>query len=1061
MSVNDPPSEPPSATEEHLSDGTFGRMLRAVATVPGSAGSAVGKTFGRYRIIGELGRGGMGVVYEAVDAELNRHVALKLLPGELVDAQRRALFLSEVLVTAGLEHPGIVPVYDAGETPDGNLFYAMRKVSGRTLAALIAEAPAIAERMALLPHLIACANAVAYAHDVGIIHRDLKPANVVVGAFGETVVVDWGIATRVDAGPAGEAAAASPQAQRLGTPAYMAPEQASGAELGPRTDVFALGAMLYHLLDGRPPPRTGAGFDPRSDLEPELIAVMRKAMAPDPADRYPSLRELAEELRRFQAGQLVGAHRYSLDTLLWRWVRRHRSKVITAGVLAVAIAVASFATIRAIVHGRDAAEAARQVAERAQASAETRNRELLLLHARSEVPHDPTAALAWLKRSPHARADAPEEQQIATEAWARGVARYVLRGPAAFSDAVVAAGGRVVAASLTDRVLWWDDMTGPPHLLRASDGIGRSIEITADGRTLVSTDGAGAVRVWNLATGDSRRLAIRAAVIVLAPRGDRALLVHPVDGLHLFTLPDLAQVALDKDVEGAAFVDDGAHLAVARPGTVDVIDRAGRVVRAYARTSPHATVIAGSSDGRWVGVATRNGVDVVDRATGAWLRFATDEVAATSLRFSPDGRWAATCGAQAGSWLLDLRGHKATLLTRNERCFSNMAFSPDGGTLFTVGYDDNIHVWDVTTGLYRSLRGQQGSTSALMLSPDASWLVTTGSDATVRLFALDTRQTRLVRDAQAISRIAATGSFLTRETEPATFSIRSVDGATEPLAHVAYGELPEDNAFGALSRDGRIACWLDARGAIVVVERATGRRSSFGPYPDEKITAVELSATGALLATATDHGVIRSTVIATAATRVLGHHDHQAIVVRYSLDERQLASGGRDSKLRIWDLETGASTVIADHTARVWDVAFSPDGSWLASASADGTARSFRRDGRPLQVLRGHVGPVLSVDIAPTGAELLTTGIDGTIRRWSAQTGHGLVIRWFPMPVFSGLYSVDGTRYTVSHRDGFYLTDPSDPVVPQDRLAGWLEATTSATVDDAGHLGGPPVPGPP
>jgi eukaryotic-like serine/threonine-protein kinase len=1056
VSVNDPPEEPPSAVADDLSSGTFGQMIRAVAAVPGREATAVGKRFGRYEIVGELGRGGMGVVYEAIDAQLERRVALKLLPGELVGADRRELFLSEVLVTAGLEHPGIVPVYDAGETPDGNLFYTMRKVSGRTLAALIAEAPAPSDRMALLPHLIACANAVAYAHDLGIIHRDLKPSNVIIGAFGEAVVVDWGIATRVSA----TAEATGPAyARRLGTPAYMAPEQAAGAELSPRTDVYALGAMLYHLLDGRPPPRTAARFSARDDLAPELIAVIDKAMAADPAARYPSLRELAEELRRFQAGQLVGAHRYSLKTLLWRWIRKHRSKVITACALTVVLATFSFVALRAIVQGRDDAERARQIAERAQASAETRTREMRLLHARSEVPHDPTAAIAWLKRSPHEPSDWTEEQQIAIESWARGVARYVLRGPAAFTVVTVAPGARTVAASLPDRILWWDDLTRPPHELRAADGVGRELKLGGDGRTLISSDGTSATRIWDLTTGTSRRVPIRANYVTFAPHGDGVLLQHRSDPPRFLTLPALTELPLGKDAEAAAIADDGT-LIVARPAAIDVVAPDQRVLHTYPREPRHTNEVEASRDGKRIALGTDSGVDVLDRSSGRtsgrWQHFTVAGAAMSFVRFSPDGRWLVSCGSQVDTWLFDLQANTASVLSRNERCFSSMAFLPDGA-LLTVGYDDNIHVWAAEIWQSRAIRGQQGAISDLQLSSDGAWLAVTGNDATVRVFWFDATQTISVRNAMAISAIATTGAQLIRDRAAGTFSLRGSTGGIELLASVDYAQIPDPSAMGGLSRDGQVACFLDGQGAIVVVDRRTGKRSSFGPFPDGKIAVTELSPSGARLATITDLGVVRAIELATGEARVLGRHEEPAAVARFSPDEAALATGGRGPLLRVWELASGHSTDLVGHTARIWDVAFSPDGSWLASASADGTVRSFQRDGRPRAVYDAHAGPLLSVDISPDGQEILSTSIDGAVRRWSVATGQGVIIRWYPGALWGGRYSADGTRFSASYPGAFIVTDPTVPALRHDQLGTWLDATTTATIDDNGHLSGPAV----
>jgi tetratricopeptide (TPR) repeat protein len=301
-------------------------------------------------------------------------VALK----QLLDAGPGWLrrFEREAAVTSRLQHPSIVPVYEAGRLPTGEPFYAMKLVSGRTLRDLIDERTAPQERLALLPHALAMADAVAYAHGHGIIHRDLKPGNVIVGAFGETIVIDWGLAKDLRAGPVDEPAGqveGDPERTAwgtvIGTPAYMAPEQARGHPVDERADVWALGATLYHLLSGRPPyAGTSEAVlasvktrqpEPLARIEPsvphELAALVDKAMARDPALRYPSARELAEDLRRFQAGQLVGAYRYSFGALAARWMRRHRSILGVVAAALVVLAVAAGVAVRRIVAERDRA----------------------------------------------------------------------------------------------------------------------------------------------------------------------------------------------------------------------------------------------------------------------------------------------------------------------------------------------------------------------------------------------------------------------------------------------------------------------------------------------------------------------------------------------------------------------------------------------------------------------------------------------------------------------------------------------------------------------------------
>jgi serine/threonine protein kinase len=296
----------------------------------------------------EIAQGGMGRVFVGRDRRLGREVAVKvLLDGDPIAARR---FEREARVAARLQHPGIVTVYDAGFWPTGEPYLVMKHVLGRSLDRVIADAESLDDRLALLPHLIAVADALAYAHDQGIVHRDLKPGNVVVGAFGETVVIDWGLAKDLHTDEPDEPRPPRPDAPSdltvdgavLGTPGYMAPEQAAGEPVDVRADVYALGAMLFQSLTGAPPDRAGAPADTLLALEPrapaDLVAIAAKALAVDRQQRYASAFDFAEDLKRFQTGQLVAAHRYSVPAHVRRFAGRHPA-VTLVGLLAAAAVV--------------------------------------------------------------------------------------------------------------------------------------------------------------------------------------------------------------------------------------------------------------------------------------------------------------------------------------------------------------------------------------------------------------------------------------------------------------------------------------------------------------------------------------------------------------------------------------------------------------------------------------------------------------------------------------------------------------------------------------------------
>jgi WD40 repeat protein len=314
----------------------------------------------RYAFGEVLAAGGLGLVRRGEDRRLGRPVAIKELLRDSPQAARR--FALEAAITARLQHPGIVPLYDLGWQGEGKPYYCMQLVDGDSLDAKIAAANGLAARLRLVEHVIAVADAIAYAHERQIIHRDIKPANVLVGRFGETVVIDWGLAkdlsgtilATVDGGVADAGNVGTSDMTEagtiMGTPRYMSPEQARGEAADMRSDVYSLGALLFHVLAGEPPFAGGERKEllqrvlsgqlrPLAEIDPaiptELAAIAERAMATRPEHRYASAAAFAEDLRSFQAGRLVSAHSYSLGEMLGRWLWRHRT-VVGASVLTLA-----------------------------------------------------------------------------------------------------------------------------------------------------------------------------------------------------------------------------------------------------------------------------------------------------------------------------------------------------------------------------------------------------------------------------------------------------------------------------------------------------------------------------------------------------------------------------------------------------------------------------------------------------------------------------------------------------------------------------------------------------
>jgi serine/threonine protein kinase len=365
--------------------GTLARLGSASTQLTGEADRTASYVVGeatskgqRFRVLRPHARGGLGAVFVALDTELRREVALKqILDNHADDATSRARFVLEAEVTGGLEHPGIVPVYGLGTYGDGRPFYAMRFIRGDSLKEAIDQFHAVAalqddsgrrslELRKLLRRFTDVCDAIEYAHSRGVLHRDIKPGNIIVGKHGETLVVDWGLAKATgESDPDAEErtlmpSSASGSAETLpgsamGTPAYMSPEQAAGnlEALGPRSDIYSLGATLYFILTGRPPfagdvvdvipaVRKGEFRPPRaldSSIERALEAVCLKAMTLKPENRYNSCRALSEDIERWMADEPVTAWREPISRRARRWLRRNRVGVAAAVVALVASVV--------------------------------------------------------------------------------------------------------------------------------------------------------------------------------------------------------------------------------------------------------------------------------------------------------------------------------------------------------------------------------------------------------------------------------------------------------------------------------------------------------------------------------------------------------------------------------------------------------------------------------------------------------------------------------------------------------------------------------------------------
>lgn len=552
----------------------------------------------------ELGRGGMGRVVEATDRALGRSVAIKQsLATQAVDLAR---FEREVRITAQLQHPSVIPILDVGRDPEGHPFYIMRKIEGEPLADRVMLAETVRDRVALVSSFLNAVDAAAYAHARRIIHRDIKPWNILLGPFGETLLIDWGIARELDdtsedpKTPADTGTALTRLGVAQGTPGFLAPEQARGEVVDVRADVYSLGATLFYVLANKLPygrisateaiDHAASGKPPDfaeipDEVPRELVAICVKAMAPEPEDRYAHAGELAADLRRFLAGQLVAAHDYSTGEKVMKWVRRHRIAVTVAALALVAVAVVSIVSVRSVIHDRDAAREARILAEE-------RADDVLLDRARVLAQVDPTSSLATLREL---RVDSPRweiARSIIRSAILGGIERRIAHHDDFVRAVAISPDGKRVVSS-GSRLELYDRET------RRSTPLAALVATTLrwrDPRT-IGYLADGIVGMIDVETGTSRQLAIKDAVQLEVAGGQ--FVVRTRDGAVL------AGVDTVVDKGAVAVATRGTQIAILTASAITIVDGAARKVIALDIVATQGTIQL-SSDGKRVAALIGN-----------------------------------------------------------------------------------------------------------------------------------------------------------------------------------------------------------------------------------------------------------------------------------------------------------------------------------------------------------------------------------------------------------------------------------------------------------------------
>ncbi len=1026
-----------SAPEAAPGAGAGGAWAAPPEERDGRSSAGPGHPLPRYSAQGEIGRGGMGRVDATFDGLLGRSVARK----SLREGGQADRLVREARITARLEHPGIVPVYDAGGDEAGRPWYTMRLVRGRSLSRAVAEAGGPADRRLLLRHVLAACEAVAYAHRQGVVHRDLKPANIMIGEFGETQVVDWGLARELrevddaerappadpDGAPPVAAApdrAATIAGAVLGTPRYMSPEQARGEPADARSDVYGLGTALWEVLSGAPFDRgtlsiSGeAGVGGRAEFSRpevavgsrELSAIARRALAPDPIDRYPDALALARDLERYLDGGRVAAHEYSSAELLARLVRAWRGPLLVAAVATCIVLLVGVAGWIRTDQQRTRAVQAESTAQAALRRSDASLVRALLAQARAALRVHAGSETAFLAASVLAIDDVPE---------ARGLlGAGLLAAPTRRIDR--AAGGSCARRLPVPRSPDWICIDAAGISRQSAVGVARR---EAGGAVAAQSAPSPppAPPSWWTVPGQVGEAAASLDGSLVAAWVDGALrLLDGATGRDVDNA--LAEAVREREIGPwpLRFTADGRALWFwAQPGPVLRVDIAtGRATSVAPCGAPGATALVTARDGGFVVGCPGGGLALTapDGSVRIEGPFGRDIGDAIVLATSPDGSLVAGgtpegqlavvdvqaartlfvargLGGAVGAIAFDERGERLAVQTdrggvevraaREDALLLQLPREASGEPVF-VG--DHLRVlgerntlWDLGGERAVALRRAGSGVASLAFSPDGARLLSTHGDGEVQVAATGgpgllvlPGQGRVAKDAaftpdgrQILSVSMDSGAVRVRDAR--------TGAAGPPL------RWPEDlplRRVDALA-DGRVVAvpFVDRgplvwRGLGAVEPRSLGLGAVLDAHASPSGHAIGFAGPAGLhlLRSGEDEPVH------------VGAGPCYAVAVGGTSGAEILAAWGEAGGVAG---PIGALRPLDPLPEAALDAAISPDGRWVAAGGASGTVWLLSAEtGAVLAVLRGHEGRVAALDFSPDGRWLATGGWDSLTRLW-------------------------------------------------------------------------------
>ncbi len=974
----------------------------------------------RYTMLGEIAQGGMGRILRVWDEVLQRELAMKVVKtgidaGSSADeredhANRLTRFIEEARVTGQLGHPGIVPVHEIATDQNGDVFFTMPLVRGHTLKHVFELVRSGREGWTMhraLDVLHKVCMTVAFAHSRGVIHRDLKPENIMVGPFGETYTMDWGLAL-VEGKRASGAV--------VGTPAYMAPEQAHRVgEVGPRSDVYALGAILYELLgESVPHQRTIAENAERATIDrliespprpirkiapntpPELIAICDKAMAADANVRYASARDLARDMQAWLEGRVVQAHETGRLARIRKW--RERNRLLSYSLEAL-VAFAFFSAIVLAVQQRSKLRTVEAKNREIKEESYSANLHAAKLHLRAREMVEARSRLAAC--APELRGFEWEHLELSCDASASILPHELeVRVVAASDD------GKLVATGSDDGAvrIWSSRGEFLRVLLGHTDGI-TALCFQPRTHRLFSGSGDHTVRAWDAdggAVGARSEIADRVSVLAVSPDGAR-IAIGSTDGSTVVRSTnalgeDLARLDATSSVAALAFEPERASLLVG--------DLTGHLRR-------------------W---------NVASEQVEREELFPRGLIQSIATGRSPDG--STRLFVAVGNQTLELHPERLVMtrvFSAHDGLITSIALHPDGDRLLTASHDHTLQMWDVESGTNTvTFVGHGDGVNSVAFLPGTPRFVSGSEDQTARIWLSGTEAVMtLEQDADDwVTAVAFSmdGSRLAVASRAGRLRLWSArDGTllesipTPPEVYCLAWTPDERIVIGGWDPSLRIltpgteAPWEVLRGGdlfatVIDVDRATGRifaryeeHSAFlwnagEPQPSivieglDDTSAAAFHPSGETLAMGTSRGSveIRS---AQSGEVIASLDDARAPItaIAYSVDGRRIAAGTRDRSILVWSTDKhDLLRALRGHENLITSLAFSPDGTRLTSGSLDKTIRLWDpQTGEALLTLREHDSGITAVAFSPDGTQIASASKDGTVRLWRTPAAIG------------------------------------------------------------------------